>query len=501
MGIVQRDAFKTMVLSYIGILIGYLNKGILFLIILNADQIGLVNLLLTVGLFFAQLANLGTINTVSKFFVMLRNEERGHYGFLRLLFTTIGIGIVITTVLTILLKGIVTEYYSSKSGVFITYYYWIIPIGIANVIFMLMDNYLRAMFKNVFAVFLYEIVLRLLLTLILTAFALELFDFDTFVVLFALIYFIPVVALLIYFMRIGELKHVRKRISMPKRLSRILANYGAFSYLNSLGAVAIVTIDATMIAALVGLAGTGVYTTVQFFTSALQVPFRSIFRVASPFVPLFWKERNMVKMNQLYKNVSSVSLFVSLGLFLLVWLNRVELFSLLPAGFEDSQWVFLFLMIGRLVDMYTGINVTILLTSKRYEVDIYLTVLMFVLVIVLNVLLIPPYGIIGASISTAIAIIASNILRLLYVLLKFNLHPFRWNQVVIIILGVAAIFINDYVVTLMNSGLISQIFVHQLIILVVFILPYWIFRLDPQVVDFVKKKLKGVKSSLFTPEK
>ena len=49
MGIVQKDAFRTMLISYVGIVLGYVNKGILFLIILTTEQIGLVNLIISVG--------------------------------------------------------------------------------------------------------------------------------------------------------------------------------------------------------------------------------------------------------------------------------------------------------------------------------------------------------------------------------------------------------------------------------------------------------------------
>jgi hypothetical protein len=61
MGIVQKDALRTMLISYLGIALGYINKGLLFLIILSTAQIGLVNLLISVGTLFAQFANLGTV--------------------------------------------------------------------------------------------------------------------------------------------------------------------------------------------------------------------------------------------------------------------------------------------------------------------------------------------------------------------------------------------------------------------------------------------------------
>ena len=47
-------------ISYVGIGLGFLNKGLLFLLILSTEQIGLVNLLIAVGILFAQLSNFGS---------------------------------------------------------------------------------------------------------------------------------------------------------------------------------------------------------------------------------------------------------------------------------------------------------------------------------------------------------------------------------------------------------------------------------------------------------
>ena len=57
MGFVQKDSLRTMLISYVGIGLGYVNKGLLFLLILSTEQIGLINLIVGVGILFAQLSN------------------------------------------------------------------------------------------------------------------------------------------------------------------------------------------------------------------------------------------------------------------------------------------------------------------------------------------------------------------------------------------------------------------------------------------------------------
>ena len=43
MGVVQKEAIKTTVLSFIGLSLGYVNKAILFIALLTVEQVGLMN--------------------------------------------------------------------------------------------------------------------------------------------------------------------------------------------------------------------------------------------------------------------------------------------------------------------------------------------------------------------------------------------------------------------------------------------------------------------------
>ena len=292
MGFVQKDALRTMILSYAGLTLGYLNKGVLFLIFLTTDEIGLINLILTLGLLFAQFSNLGSIYATWKYFPFFRNEEKNNYGFLLLTTLIVILGSIIFTALTILLKDNISEYYSVKSKLFVDYYYWIIPVGIANVFFLLFENYLRGLYKNLISVFSYEVLLRGLTLIAILLYGFKFVDFQIFLLIICLLYFIPTIILFVYLVRIKELHFSLSSITVPKRFRRIVINFSLFSYINTIGYLVVATLDALMIAAFLGLSATGVYTTVIFLASALQIPFRSLSRITSPLVALYWKERS-----------------------------------------------------------------------------------------------------------------------------------------------------------------------------------------------------------------
>ena len=122
MGVVQRDAAKTTILSFVGLSLGYLNKAVLFVALLTTEQVGLLNLVITVSMLFAQLSNLGTIYSTWRFFPFFRNESKGHYGFLLMNILLVLIGVSIFAFLILAFNGPIVEYYNKKSPLFTSYY-------------------------------------------------------------------------------------------------------------------------------------------------------------------------------------------------------------------------------------------------------------------------------------------------------------------------------------------------------------------------------------------
>ncbi|MDB0037794.1 polysaccharide biosynthesis C-terminal domain-containing protein [bacterium] len=486
MGIIQRDALRTMLISYFGLVLGYLNKAVLFIVILTTEEIGLINLILSVGMFFAQIAGLGTINTISRFSPFFRNSSKNNYGFLKLTVLIVGVGSIFASGLTYLIEDWVVTHYQKKSPDFVHYYYWIIPVGIANVYLLLFSWHLRAIFKNVLPVFINEIGTRMLVMILLFTLYFELISFEVFLILNCLLYIVPTFVLFGYLIYLGEIKSLRVKMNISRRFRGILLKFSLFSYMNTLGTVMITMLDVTMIALFIGLEGVGVYTTIIYLTSALQVPYSALLRIASPFVPVYWKERKMKEMEVLYKDVSSINLIIGCTLFLLVWVSRVDIFSLLPEGFQPGIWVFLFLMSGRLIDMYMGINSIILLTSKKYKIDIFFTVILLIQAFTLNYLLIPKYGIIGAAIATMAAVSIYNLFRMFYVWYQYKIHPFKSSHALVILLLFMTIVITEIIPSVSENFFMNGI-VQSAEVLILFVIPIVYFKLEPQLNDYFDK--------------
>ncbi len=489
MGFVQRDTVITTILSYIGLVLGYINKGVLFIIFLSTEQIGLISIVTAIGVMFAQLANLGTVNSIWKFFPFFRSGDRRDRGLLLFNIITALIGIVLFGSLYILFRDQISSLYIEKSPLFVEYYFWVLIIGVPMVYYFIIDVYLRSMYKNIVTVFTRDVFLRIVVTILLILFWQNIISFELMLEMICFSYVAQTLLLLIYLNYLGLTKNLLTKITIPGKMKQIMWSFSLYSYMNSIGRVFVMTLDVMMISSMIGLGGTGVYSTIIYFTSALMIPYQSLLRVTSPLVAEYWKTKAMGDMKELYAKVSSISVLVGLYLFALVWTNRNEVFSLLPDEFADGVYVFLFLMIGRLFDMYMGLNGNILATSKKYKYDILFTSILILLVFVLNLLLIPDYGIVGASLSTMIAYIGFNLARFIFVWVKFRLQPLRKSQLYSILIGGSLIVFVEFAFPAIDNIWMSLIAKCSVITLLFPVVVY-AFKLEPEIVEYVNKILK-----------
>jgi O-antigen/teichoic acid export membrane protein len=499
MGIIQKDAIRTAFLSYLGIGIGTFNRAVLFVLCLTTEQIGLVNLVVSLGLLFAQMANLGSVSSILKFFPYFKNSNEKHHGFILFMSLFALVGITLCLFAFFVFKVDIQNMYIEKSPLFVKYYNWVLPVGIAFVFFQFFDAYLRSLNKNIISVFVFEVLLRLLILLLLLFVYFEKLSFEQFVVYNCLVYFIPTLILVFYLLKIGELNLSHNRIKISSKYKKIIFQYSSYNYLNNIGVMLITTLDVMMISKMIGLSATGVYSTVFFLVLAITVPYKAILKVSTPFVANQWRLRKMDEMQELYQKVSSVSLIFGFFSFLIIWLNVDFLFSILGKEFKEGIWVFLFLMIGRLTDMFCGINGLIFVTSKKYKYGIYFTAFMILAVYFLNLIFIPNWGISGAAISTSIAVIGFNFGRVIFIQKVYKIHPFSIVQFKLLLLASITFFIGKLTSYLIENKIILLL-AESLIVIALFLLPIFLFKVETESVKYVNKVFSFAKQKLLNRE-
>ncbi|MDG2465111.1 MAG: polysaccharide biosynthesis C-terminal domain-containing protein, partial [Crocinitomicaceae bacterium] len=106
----------------------------------------------------------------------------------------------------------------------------------------------------------------------------------------------------------------------------------------------------------------------------------------------------------------------------------------------------------------------------------------------LNYFLIPHYGIAGAAISTGVALIVYNLARMIYVYVAFGLHPLEKSQLVLLGLFFLNVLLFETVFDFQFHALIGA-GLKGILFCVTFILPVYIFNIEPNSVEYIKKIL------------
>ncbi|GHA61448.1 lipopolysaccharide biosynthesis protein [Pontibacter akesuensis] len=485
----QREGIWNTVISYGGILVGYVNTILLFPNILDESQVGLTRLLLSISVMYAQFSALGFGNMSVRYFPYFRDKVNRHNGFLFLLLAVPLLGFILSTAIFLLFKPAVVEYYIENSPLIIDYFYYLIPLALFTLLFNMLTAYLRSLYKTIVSSFVQDFLLRILTTILISIYALDVMDFQTFVLLYIAVNSAGALALVVYLLWLKQL-FLRPSLAVLRVIPiREVFYYGFFTFLGNVSTTIITTVDQVMISSY-SLAANGIYTTAFFMTSAILVPGKSILKIAYPQVAEFWKDRDMGGMKKLYQNVTMINLIVGLLLFIGIWANIDNLYDFMPESYRSGKYVVLFLAMARLVDLATSLNGAILGTSDKYKWDLGFNVVLAGLTVWTNWYFIPRYGIEGAAFASMLSLVTMNLARLFFVQAVFKIQPFTWHALGIIAIAGAALGAS-YLLPYMGNVYLDML-VRSLVLTAVYALLALNLNIYPEMNAWLRKVIYGV---------
>ena len=354
-----------------------------------------------------------------------------------------------------------------KSPILAQYLDYAIPFAFAWIILTLFDSYLRSLYKTVFSFVVREVIKRLIVTLTVGLYVLDILDLGQFVLAYVGLNCMLPIALIFYLAYIGELHLKPQWGRIWPRLYKHMIRYGLFTVMAYGSTMLMGYIDAIMLSSMEGESDAGIYTLSFYLTSLILIPWKSLSKVTSAQVSEYWKKRDKVALDKLYKRTSLINLIVGSFLFLGIWLNRDNLYDIIQEDFSEGVSVLLFVGLGRLFDMFAGLNGYVLNLSKKYIYDFYIKLFMLVFGIVANYLLIGSYGIWGAALATMLTLILMNSLRMYLVWRLFKLHPF--SPRLLWVLGIAAITYCVTFIPRINDNFWFDLPVRSVVITAVFV--------------------------------
>lgn len=490
MGIIIRQSVRNTILSYIGVALGFVITIWMYPNILEPEQYGLTRVLLSLAMVSTQLANLGTQNTIIRYFPLFRDKKHKHHGSLFLSLTVPLIGLLFLTIILYVFRPEITRYFIERSALLVDYYWLILPLAFFILFFHVLSAYVRALYDTVMSSFLMNVAIRFLVALILILYFFEWITFNQFMIAFVLIYGVIMLWLLIYTLRKFEVNLRPDFRFLRKSLLKNMGNYSLFAFFGGVASIIVNNIDIIMLSSMAGLGDTGIYAIAFYIGSAITIPRKSIFQISSPVISDAIKNKNFDLIDKVYRH-SALNLIITGGLvFCGVIANIDNLMNLLPPEYTGGMLVIIVIASANLFDMACGVNGAIILNSKYYRFDLYSTIILIVVTILLNYWLIPIYGILGAAIGTASAIVLYNLLKLFFVWLKFSMQPFDKSIFPVLVIGGITLGIIFQIPILFNTY--ADILIRSLITCILYLLPIISLNISEQFNQLVYDSFRNV---------
>lgn len=500
MGAIRKQAITSGIVIYIGFLIGFVNTWFFIKSGTNAftpAEYGLTRLFFDVGALMYAVAAMGIISVMYKFFPYYHQYlpsskiDLYSWSFLIVLF-----GFLLVMAGGLYFEPLIVRKYSERSVLFVDYYHWVFVFGFGMLMFNLMEGISLTYQSSVIPNFLRETIMRLVTLSLIIAYLFHWIDFSVFIKLFAFQF------LLIAFL-LGLILRYQNRLPLTFSMSSVTKKFrfkmmslAGYVYGGSVIMILSQVADSIIIASVSpkGIHDAGVYNLATYIANLIQVPQRSIIAATIPILSLAWKEKNKTEIQRIYSRSSINLLLVGLFIFITVWLNIKEAFQLLHiqsdylAGIE----VVFILGVSKLIDAGTGVNAQIIATSTKWRFEFTTGVILIILFLPLNYWFIKEMGIIGSAYANLISFSVYNLIRFLFLWIKFDLQPYNLKTLLSILLALTAFLFTNYIGFFFEGWM--GILTKSLLFGLIFIAGIFILKLTPdamQLYEIVKKKVKS----------
>ena len=495
MGIVIRQSFWSSGLVYIGVIFGYVNTLILLPYFMDIEQVGLVRLIQSNGMILLPVVVLGLNGSYIKYFPKFKESQKEKNKLFSFHLTAILVASVVFSGLIYLFRNQINLLFEEKSALYNEYVYASVVILIAQAFFNHLISIMWSEHNITIPNFLNEVALRMLVFGCILLYGLEVVSFDSFIHLILLSY--CSVTLILCFVLIIKYKFRFDWKFYTLDYQWIKKNFGFGSYtmlISTCGSI-IMNVSYLLTSSMVGLEANGILIISVFISTIIELPKRVVIQIISPFITQNFSDNKLDAINSDFKrssiNLGLVSMLLTIG----ILTNLNDLFLIIPKGdvLSTGFFVIVILAFARILSMISSISSEILTYSKYYRLNIILTIGSAVVIIGLNLLLIPHFGIIGAALSIFINSVLSSIAKLIILYSKYHFSPFMKQHLMLVIISLVVYGLSYYLP--LNFDPIINILLRSIFTASIYLTLCLILRISAEVNElFIRgmKLLKGI---------
>jgi O-antigen/teichoic acid export membrane protein len=180
----------------------------------------------------------------------------------------------------------------------------------------------------------------------------------------------------------------------------------------------------------------------------VSISLMSFSKIFAPIISEFWEKGDRLGLMHHFKTVSKWIFTLSLPVFCLYLLFAPGILNIFGEDFTRGATALMIMALGQIVNAVVGPIGFILTMTGRQKLNLVNSICLAGSNVVLNIVLIPKYGMNGAALGTMLSLAATNILRVLEVKILYGFTPFRYDLIKPVAAGAVATavfyFLNRY---------------------------------------------------------
>ncbi len=491
MGEIRKQGIANSIITYAGILVGFLNIVIIQPNFLTSEELGLTRILFSFSALLATLMPIGIANITIKFFPLLRNPENRHNGYFGFLISVGFIGYLTVSTILLLLKPYILNHFGDQSPIFSEFFILVFPLILFLGFNTLLNTYCFSLYKTSFPSLINDVFIRIISILIVAAYFINWLSFQSFIVLFIAIYGVQTLFLILYIFIIDKPGF---KINFPRYreigISKIIT-YGLVMSVASLSSLGLRYIDTIIVGNFLSLSMVAVYSVAALIPTIIEAPLVALEKITNPKIADAWAKNNIGEIKKIYYDSSLYLLLIGGLLFIGVVINIQDLFKIIPQDYMLGLNVVYILSLSALFNMATGVNNSVIYNSEYYRYGIGFLYVLIILTVISNLVFIPVFGLEGAALAVMISGFLYNTLKFLFIGKMFQMNPFKLKTLwlLLIILFVLAV---GFAIPDTQSGL-ANIIIRSVVVTILYLLLVYTFRIAPELIlllkEFIRKKM------------
>lgn len=186
--------------------------------------------------------------------------------------------------------------------------------------------------------------------------------------------------------------------------------------------------DVLLLGYFTGVDASGIYGAASQLPLVGMIFIGSLSVIFTPMISDLYNRDEMQELARLFKLTTQWSLAMSLPYYLILLQWPHATLNLYGSEFGEGATSLIILSAGHCFNATTGLAGYLLIMSGRQFTELLNCLLICFSNVILNLLLIPQYGMAGAALATTGAVILIKILRLLQIYRIHGFHPFEWTM-------------------------------------------------------------------------